>query len=228
MFKHIGIVAKIFLFLGLLAFLHYNLPDRDIVRVVGTDVKRMDGHGSFWQCGGADAGTERLESRDVRYINTVRPNGDVMIYCNEDTGWGWPPYFKFDTSDLAGQADNLANQDGSGEKVWVAVTHYGWRIRFFTMHPNVLSIEEVDGPNAKLIPWFNIVFLTALLGFFFWLWWKWRGFRKARIDPVTEKIGASVDSAVNTVSGTVSGATSGMRNKDSGFRKFMRRWFGSK
>ncbi len=225
--KTISFVFKVFLFLGLCVFLHYNLPDRDIVRIVDTEVSRVDKKDGIGR-GEPDAGTDRLETIDVRYISTMKPNGRPMVYRNQDTGWGWPPYFKFDTGDLMAEAQDYAAKNGTENQTWVAVKHYGWRIKLFSMYPNAISIQEVEGPNARLIPWFNIIFLAVLFGLIFWIWWMWRSFRKKRIDPVAEKIGDSVESAVDTIGDTVSEATSGVRNSDSGFRKFMRRWFGSK
>jgi len=42
MFNRILLAMKLAFILMVVAFLHYNLPDRDIVRVVGTDVTRVD------------------------------------------------------------------------------------------------------------------------------------------------------------------------------------------
>jgi len=135
--------------------IHYYLPQRDIVEVVGTDVKRMDiGKGSpFWDR--PDAGTEDRTSRDVRFISTVKANGKTMVYRNEDTGWSFPFYLKFDSSDLSAKAESMTDQDDT----WVAVTHYGWRIRLFSIFPNATKIKQVAGPDTLLIPWFNIAFL---------------------------------------------------------------------
>jgi len=220
---------KFLLFVGLCAFLHYNLPQHDIVRIVDTEVSRVDKKDGSFGRGEPDVGTERLGTIDVRYISTMKPNGKPMVYRNQDTGWGWPPYFKFDTGDLMAEAQDYAAKNGDESQIWVPVKHYGWRIKLFSLYPNAISIgKPVAGPNARIIPWFNIIFLTVFFGFLFFLWWTWRGFRKKRIDPVTEKIGAGVDAAVDKVGDTVEGATSGMRNSESGLRKFMRRWFGSK
>ena len=89
-------------------FFHYTLPQRDIVRVTDTYEKRIDfGENSiFWAS--ADAGNaETMVNRDVFFIQTRRANDTVMVYRNEDTGWGWPPYFKFDTSNLQAEAAEL-------------------------------------------------------------------------------------------------------------------------
>ena len=79
-----SLLAVLALAVGL--FLHYNLPRTDVVRITGTDVKRIDRKGE----------EQTPRTRDVRYINTVTRSGKVRVFRNEDTGWGWPPYLKFD------------------------------------------------------------------------------------------------------------------------------------
>ena len=127
------------------------------------------------------------------FIETVRPNGKPIVYRNEDTGWGWPPYFKFDTANLQAEAaDSVSTRESPN---WVAIRHYGWRNEWFSIFPNAVSLREVEGPEVTLIPWFNIVFLTFLAGFILWLWTRWRRFREKRIDPVLEDIDEATDEA---------------------------------
>jgi len=87
--KYLKWIVGIPLLIVVVAFLHYTLPGRDVVRIVGTDVKRMDiGSSSlFWAA--PDAGTNPNWTRDVRFINTVWPDGEPRVYRNEDTDWGW-------------------------------------------------------------------------------------------------------------------------------------------
>ena len=185
---------RILLLLIIGGFLHYNLPDRDIVRVVNTEVRRVDfGMNSvFWQNAGAGDAVSSV-NRDVFFVETIRPNGSPFVYRNEDTGWGWPPYFKFDTADLQTQARNLVST--ADDPSWVAIRHYGWRNQLFSIFPNATSLEPVDGPDTHLIPWFNIVFLTIVFVIIATLWRLWRNFRQARIDPVLEDIDEGVDAA---------------------------------
>jgi hypothetical protein len=196
----------VFFFTVLLAMVHYTLPQRDIVRVVDAYEKRMDvgSGGLFW--GKADTGTNATETRDVRFIDTIRPDGSVMVYRNEDTGFSWPFYFKFDSSDLGAEAKNLISKDD--DPIWVAMRHYGWRIQLFTIFPNVTSVKVVDGPDARLIPWFNIVFLIIccliLLGIFRLL----QRFKRNRVDPVVDNVGEAwdmVEDRANDAGGSVMG-----------------------
>ena len=168
------------------AFLHYTLPQHDIVRVTDTYEKRIDfGENSiFW----ANQGTGEAEgtvNRDVFFIQTVQTNDRVMVYRNEDTGWGWPPYFKFDTSNLQAEAADLKST--SDNPKWVALKHYGWRNEFLSIYPNAISVRAVDSPDARIIPWFNIVVLLFLAALFWGIRVRWIRFRENRINPVVDE-----------------------------------------
>ena len=137
-------------------FLHYNLPRTDVVQLTGTDVKRMDRKDP--QSGSA--------TRDVRYLNAVARTGKIRVFRNEDTGWGWPPYLKFNSADLSAKAQSLIQNP---EKPWVRVRYYGWRIKMLSLFPNAISLKVVD-KNYTHIPWFNIIFIMLLsAGTFFTL-----------------------------------------------------------
>ena len=183
--KHI---PAILLFVVGAVLLNYYLPDRDIVRVVSTEIKRQDigKKAPFWDRG--DIGNEEGVNQDVRFIYTVKENGKTAVYRNQDTGFGFPFYFKFDSSDVAAKAEDLSND----EEQWVAIRHYGWRIRMFSVFPNATSIKTVAGPNVRLIPWFNIVFIGILLLIWFLLWRKIRAWKAKRIDPTLDKVGETV------------------------------------
>jgi len=90
------------------AFFHYTLPQHDIVRVTDTYEKRIDfGENSiFWASPDVSNDVTPI-NRDVFFIQTVRAGGDTMVYRHEDTGWDWPPYFKFDPSNLQPEAEHL-------------------------------------------------------------------------------------------------------------------------
>lgn len=170
------------------AFFHYTLPQVDIVRVTDTYEKRIDfGENSiFWA--NADAGNSaEMINRDVFFIQTKLANGGVMVYRNEDTGWGWPPYFKFDTSNLQAEAADAKSTVENPK--YFALKHYGWRNEFLSIFPNAISIKPVDGPDAsKGIPWLNIIILTIFFATIYAIWVRWRRFREANIDPTMEAI----------------------------------------
>ncbi|MEM6896280.1 MAG: DUF1523 family protein [Pseudomonadota bacterium] len=166
------------------AFLHYTLPQRDIVRVNGTEILRQDFTG--WNrifYAQADSGNDQTTlNRDLRLINTQLPNGRSYVYRNEDTGFGWPPYFKLDSSNLQADAQAAARVDDQ----WYVVRHYGWRSEFLTIYPNAISIRPVDGPDVRLIPYFNIAVLLVLFAIYWAIAVRLRRFRERRIDPLFE------------------------------------------
>ena len=152
---------RIFLILIVGAFLHYTLPQRDVVKVLDT-YNRITPIGANWMFYSIeDTGTgveTTTSSRDIRFISAEYANGGTMTYRNEDTGWFWPPYFKWDSSTLRDEATQAARQT----EQWVAITHYGWRLPIISVYPNAVSITPVDGPDVRLIPWLNIVILSFL------------------------------------------------------------------
>ncbi len=184
----------------LFLFLHYALPQRDIVQVSG--VEQISNFQTNWPVfySQADQGTAVQDTFSLRLIQTVRKRTwlfglvdrgeQTMVYRNQDTGWIWPPYFKFDSSDLQAEAARMAQGTPPG---WAIMTHYGWRIIFITVYPNAISLTPIDDPDIVLIPWFNIIFLTLLVA----LWWgisvRWRRFRRGRIDPTVERIDDAFD-----------------------------------
>jgi len=119
----------------------------------------------------------------VFFIQTFRANDKPMIYRNEDTGWGWPPYFKFNTSNLQAKASDMISKKSAETAQWVAVRHYGWRNEFLSIYPNAVAIWEVEGPDARIIPWFNIIVLV-LLGALYWaIRVRWNRFWAKRRAP---------------------------------------------
>jgi hypothetical protein len=139
----IGLFAAALLLIG--APLHWTLPRTSIVVMTGSEVKRMDD--------GAGG------TRDVYFIFTEDPETKApRVYRNEDTGFGFPPYFKFASANLQSRAGSLA-----ADRARVAVTHYGWRIPMISAFPNAVSIKPVEA-DYRHIPLFNILFFSSLLG----------------------------------------------------------------
>lgn len=169
------------------AFLHYTLPQRDVVRIVDTQLQLTEISGwSAWFFAQSDSGAEGTSvQRDVRIISAVRPDETPIDFRNEDTGiFGWPPYFKIDSQDLQTEAQDLrSNREAP---VWVAITHYGWRSNLLSSYPNALSIERVEGPDVTLIPWMPIVILLGLAVMLFMVWRMWERFEDRVILPIVD------------------------------------------
>lgn len=174
-------------------FLHYTLPQHDIVRIVGTENRRIDIGENSWFWAGPDIGTAASPSRDVYFINAVYPDGGTMEYRNEDTGWGWPPYFKMDSSSTQTQAKDLIST--SAAPIWVSITHYGWRNQLFTIFPNAIAMRQVDGPDVTIIPWVNIILLVMVLGLALLIRAMWRQFHERMIEPAVIEMEETADSA---------------------------------
>ena len=203
----LGIVKWVItgLFWGLvLLMLYYTLPQRDVVYITGVEVKREDlgQNALFWAS--PPSGTAAGTSRDVRFIDTVQPNGSVKVYRNEDTGWSWPPYFKVNAANLQAQARALSST--TADPNWVMIRSYGWRVEFFTIYPNALALREVEGPEADIgLPWFNIIFLTSFALIVGALHVRWRRFKARRLDPVGEVIEDRMDMTGEAISRNVRG-----------------------
>lgn len=176
-------------------FLNYVLPHHNTVRVTNV-YNRMVPVGSgfssiFYASPDSGSSASTTGDRDIMFIATVRPNGKELVYRNEDTGLIWPPYFKFDTSNLQAQASNVASTEAAPK--WVSITSYGWRIPLFSAFPNAVRIVPVDGPDATVFPWVNIVILVILLLIVLLIRAMWRQFRERSIDPVLEDVSDAWD-----------------------------------
>ncbi|PUB14137.1 DUF1523 family protein [Yoonia sediminilitoris] len=197
-------IIRIVVFVLLGSLLHYVLPGQDVGRITGTDTIRQD-FGRFNRIffAQADSGSAEAANRDVLFIDAVRrPTylfglirgsevNDVMIYRNEDTGFIWPPYFKFDTRDLQGEAKQLVSTAEAPK--WVVITHYGWRNRFLTIFPNAISIREIDSPDYRPIPWVNIAFFIFLMVALMFVRAAWAQFRERSVDPLMDAAGDQLD-----------------------------------
>jgi len=160
---------------ALVAFLHYTLPQTDIVRVADTYEKRIDfgANALFWATSGRADGQERI-NRDVFFIQAFDKHERPIVYRNEDTGWRWPPYFKFSTANLQARATDLKSTGQAPQ--WAALRHYGWRNELFSIYPNAVGLRPLAGPDVRIIPWWNLVILTGLLALGWTIRSRWRRF----------------------------------------------------
>lgn len=175
------------------AVMHYTLPRHEVVRIVGVTerVETLGWNRFFFAStpGGQAEGT----LRDVRYIESVRPGGRERVFRNEDTGWIWPPYFKFNAADMQARVRNLVSTQADPE--WVAVTYYGIRSQLFSIYPNLLRVRSVAGPDVTIIPWTRIILFTALFALAAWLWFTLRRFNQRRVEPFLDSMGERSDQA---------------------------------
>ena len=158
--KYIKIGVPVLLIIVLVLFLHKNLPRTAVVQITGTDIKRIDQRSKKPKTVEETNKNETMaKTTDVRFINAISKKGRTMVFRNEDTGWGWPPYFKFNSADLTAEAQAFSL---STQEMWVFVKYYGWRIRIFSMFPNAVSLKEADR-SYKHFPLFNVAFVSLLI-----------------------------------------------------------------
>lgn len=201
-------IIRIALLLVVGLWLHYVMPQQDIVRVVKTEDFRVDF--SVWNrmfYAQADSGAVEMENRQVRIINTVRKqtflfglirgNEQTMNYRNEDTGWIYPPYFKFDSSNLDTEAQDLVST--AADPKWAVITHYGWRIKLFSVFPNAVSIREIEvvegqsPEDYRPFPWVNLIIFALMIVGFLFVRAMWRQFRERTVDPLADRVGDQMD-----------------------------------
>ncbi len=191
--------------LMVLGFLHYTLPQHDIVRITNT-YNRVTPLSSMnsWAYASADSGTGQTGTRDIRFIEAIYPDDSVMVYRNEDTGWIWPPYFKYDSSNLQAKAGGLESTKAA--PTWVSIKHYGWRLPILSIYPNAVSVSEVAGPEVTIIPYFNIILLTLLAGLAVYLRLKWQQFVARRVEPIIAEVQETWDGVENRAGDAATGA----------------------
>jgi hypothetical protein len=210
---------RILILLLVAGFLHYTLPQHDIVRITNT-YNRLTTVGSenSWAYASPDVGTgESTVTRDIRFIEAAFEDGSVIVYRNEDTGWIWPPYFKYDSSNLQAEAGNLKSSQTAPK--WVSVTHYGWRLAWLSIYPNAVSMKEVSGPDVRIIPYVNIIVLLALAFGVFMLRRMWLQFWERMVEPAVAEVGETWDG--------VEAQAGAARARAGGFFGRIGAWFGT-
>jgi hypothetical protein len=143
--KRIGIGGTIALALTYIVFLAWTLPSHVKVRVTGTEIARHE----IKKPDGGPA------IKDVRFVMVESLDGSAKMFRNEDTGWGWPPYFKFDSGNIAAQAQSFVADESDPV---IDVAYYGFRVPMLSTFPNILHMEIVDADH-QAIPWLTIIVL---------------------------------------------------------------------
>ena len=141
--KRLGLTGGVLGVMAYILFCAYSLPSHVKVHVTGTEVTRKDVEGS----------DGKVRTEDVRYVMAADMDGEPRMFRNQDTGWGWPPYFKFDSGDVAAQAKNYSVD---GREDVVLITYYGFRLRVFSAFPNIISMRTVES-DYEPIPWTTMI-----------------------------------------------------------------------
>lgn len=133
--------------------LYYVLPQYSVVSITGGEVKRVDDDGVISADNPADGPT-----RDVYFVSTEHPDTkSVKVFRNEDTRWGFPWYFKFDSADVQAKAQGYARD----AQQLALIRYYGWRIQILSVFPNITYIEATNSRDTPF-PVFNTIFLSVL------------------------------------------------------------------
>ncbi len=154
--------------LAVILFFDYYLPSTRLVHVTGHEVKRMDT--------GQDKASGQPITRDVRFMYAKgADDAEDYVFRNEDTGWGWPPYFKFDSGDLAARVNNIKETQPDATAL---VKYYGWRITYLDLYPNMVNLEVVDADYTH-IPIVKILILLVVIGAVGYgvYWFRWGRYR---------------------------------------------------
>jgi len=165
-----------------LIVLDWCLPENTVGIITGVSVKRMDNEGIVTQSNSADIPDSQKApvsglnpTRDVYFVYVQLPDGDVKVYRNEDTGMGWPFYFKFDSADIQAQAQAL-----SYERKSALITSYGWRIEMFSKFPNIVDLEtaQPDQSLTSIRRWIGMIVWAVLWLFIGYKTWRWLNRKK--------------------------------------------------
>ncbi|WP_373777176.1 DUF1523 family protein [Glaesserella sp.] len=158
MIKYFLILVMLSFHIVLIGAINYAMPSYEATMVTGMEVRRMDKDGIISQSNPADGAV-----RDVYFLFTEEPTTKkVMVYRNEDTGWGLPPYFKFGSADIQAKAQAYAN-----EKQMVEIKYYGWRINWLNEFRNIVSIKPLPAGETVSKPWFSYLFYAFFALTFF-------------------------------------------------------------
>lgn len=155
--KYFLILVSLSFFIVIGGVVNYAMPSYDETYVTGMEVRRMDKDGVISKSNPADG-----QVRDVYFLFTESEPNKVMVYRNEDTGWGLPPYFKFGSADIQAKAQAYAN-----EKQRVQIKYYGWRINWMNEFRNIVSIKPLLEGETVAKPIVSYVLYGVIVLLFF-------------------------------------------------------------
>lgn len=138
-------------------FLHYVLPRYTVAVITGEQSKRVETSATRLPEGTTDA-------RD-QYLIFLRQGDSDLVFKNEDTSWGFPPYFKFDAAETQAKANALTGKPA-------VIKYYGWRSKIFRNFPNALTIEPaLEGSSLTS---YTRLFVFSLWGLLvIWVFPRW-------------------------------------------------------
>lgn len=225
--RYVKIALGVTLAVLVYAFLDYALPSKHTVYITDTDSRLTyisPSNSIFYASDDTGTVENQQGQRDIRFINTIKPNGGVLVFRNEDTGWIWPPYFKYDSANLQAEASNLKSTQDNPK--WVSVTSYGWRVAWMSIYPNAISVKPVSGPDDRPTNWGALIVLGVLMALLLLFWRMWAQFRQRTIDPAVKRVDDAWDSVETSAADArdyVSGEVTEARGR---FRRWLDSWKG--
>ncbi len=156
-------IALIFFLIPAIAgslVLHYVLPRYAIIQITGLETKRAENPAARMPEGAADA-------RDQYLIFAKNESESDLVFRNEDTGWGLPPYFKFDAAEIQAEAGSLQHAPA-------LIKFYGRRLKLFRLFPNILSVQAVPA-DPSLTSYTRLGIFSVWGLFLVWLFPRWYG-----------------------------------------------------
>ncbi len=139
-------------------FLHYLLPRYTVAVVTGVESKRAERANTRLPEGSPDA-------RDQYLVFLKRDGGSDMVFRNEDTGWGFPPYYKFNAAELQAKTTGLIGKPA-------LIEFYGWRSKIFRIFPNILALDPA--PEGAVPTSYTRLGVFSLWGLLVvWLFPRW-------------------------------------------------------
>lgn len=141
--KYFLILVLLSLHIVLIGAVNYAFPSYDVTMVTTGDVRRVDKDGIISASNPADG-----EIRDVYYLYTSNDQTEKAIqYRNENTGWGFPFYFKFNSGEVQAKALAFAEK-----KQLVQIKYYGWNIPMLNEERKLVSVKAMNEGDTKSLP----------------------------------------------------------------------------
>lgn len=162
----LGITGIALAFVSGLIIVDFYAPTKRIVTIIDGDVKRVDDDGIVSATNPADGPT-----RDVFFIFT-KHDDDTLVFRNEDTGWGFPFYFKFNSADVQAEVNS-----GKNEAQELMLISYGWRVKLLSMFPNVIGVKKASEASGlsilRLLAFAVHIGVWGFIAFKFYKWMRW-------------------------------------------------------
>jgi len=147
-----------------------------------------------------------LPSRDVVQIVGTEVNRiDV-----DDNSWFWA-------------SKDVGTQTGTTTRD-VRFINAQYENPLISLYPNAYKMKEVEGPNVRLIPWFNIIFLIVVFLIAFAIWRRVDRWKDKNVDPYLEDAGEFYDDVTDVLGDGADAARTRASDAKTGISKWLDTW----